>query len=177
MKHTGFRYSMFLVALLILAVAIGLYAYLYLQTSAMVDTVLDNRSVLKTAQDTRLQGAEILQLQTATADRRAQLRTLLVPAEDAVAVIKAIEAVGEQSGAAVTISSINATPPNDTKIGKVSASVSIEGTWRQVLQAVALFETLPYSRRMNALTMRSVNDKDTRWRASFSLVVGTIASK
>jgi hypothetical protein len=177
MKHTGFRYSMFLIALLILAVAVGMYAYLYTHTGAMVNKTLSDRAVLKTAQDTRLQGTEVLQLHATTADERAQIRTLFVPAEDAVAVIKAIETVGEQSGAEVTISSINATPPGDTKIGKVSASVSIDGTWKQVMQAIALFETLPYNRRMNSLTMRSVDGKSSHWRASFNLVVGTIASK
>lgn len=177
MKHTGFRYSIFLIALLVLVVAIGMYVYLYMHTGALVNKILSDRSVLKTAQATRLQGTEVLQLHASTVERRAQLQNFFVPAEDAVGVIQAIEKVGELSGASITISSINATPPNDTKIGRVSSSVAIEGTWRQVMQAITLFETMPYNRRMNSLTMRSVGDKDSHWRASFSLVVSTIATK
>ena len=178
MKHTGFRYSIFLVALIILAVSAAAYAYLYTKTGALIDETLAGRSALKGIQAARLQGTEIIQLEQATADRREELKKFFVPAENAVAVIQAIESIGDLSGATVSISSINATPPTDAaKVGHVSASVDISGTWKQVMQAITLFETLPYDRRMNALSLRSSGGADSLWHANFSLSVGTITTQ
>jgi hypothetical protein len=178
MKHTGFRYSIFLVALTILGVSAIAYGYLYTKTGSLVDETLAARAALKGTQAARLQGTEIIQLQLATAERRADLKKFFVPAENAVAVIQAIESIGDASGASVNISSINATAPTDAdKVGHVSASVDIDGTWKQVMQAIALFETLPYDRSMNALSLRSSGGADPRWHAGFSLTVGTISTK
>ena len=169
---------MFLVALILLSVAVGLYVYLYMQTGTIVEKTLSDRSALRTAQATRVQGSEVVQLQQNTVDSRSKLRTFFVPSEDTVAFIKAVESVQGESGADVSLSALSAVAPTETnKIGRVSATVSVEGSWSQVMKALSLFESMPYDRKMNSLSMRSSGSKEAQWHASFSLVVGTIASK
>ena len=180
MKHTGFRNSMFLIALIILVASIGIYVYLYKATSDEVAKTLTSRNILRNTQSARLQGNQTLDLLSTTADKRMRSTTYFVPADNAVAVIQAIESIGKQSGATVTISSINATNPDDTThVGRVSASVGINGTWKDVLEAIALFETLPYDRSMNQLNLhladKTADSKDSsHWQADFNLSVATL---
>lgn len=180
MKHSGLRSGIFLFALLGLGLAACIYAYLYIETDALVGKTLSDRNVLTNAAAARLQGSEIIQLHAATAERVSRLGSYFVPSENAVAVIQAIESIGASSGAVVNISSINAAPPDETThIGRVSAAVSISGTWKEVTEALALFETLPYDRTMDRLTVRTSGGggkaaAPQSWQADFDLSVGTI---
>jgi hypothetical protein len=82
-----------------------------------------------------------------TAGARARLPGLFVPAGNAVAFIEALESIGPASGAAVSISSINADPLDGAAPGRpgiISADVTAQGSWAAVMRALVLSESLPY---------------------------------
>lgn len=178
MKHPGLKSGIMLLTFAGLLLAAGIYTYLYTQTYSLADATVSDRALLKSSETARLQGKDVVALADQTAADRAALPALFVPAENGVEAIKAIESVGNVSGASVDISSINAADPDSsTGIGRISAAVSIGGTWSQVVQAIRLFETLPYDRTMNQLSLRSLGGKDSRWQADFTLTVATLANK
>ena len=178
MKHSGLRKGILALTIAGLLLASGIYAYMYTQSYALADAVVSDRALLKNSETSRLQGKDIVTLADATSAERAKLPAFFIPAESGVEAIKAIESVGEVSGASVDISSINAADPDESShMGRISAAVSIAGTWRQVTEAIALFETLPYDRTINQLSLRSVGGKDSRWQADFTLAVATLSRK
>ncbi len=180
-RKGNIRNTIMIFSILALLAAGSLYYYFNDVTSGLVDNTLNARSVLATAQAARLQGGDTMKLFDATAERRAKLSTFFVPAENAVAVIQAIESVGDLSGASVDISSIKSTPAIGDKIGQVSASVVIRGAWTNVMQGLELFETLPYQKILNNLVIvtssipgASDKDKTPKWDVSFDIAVPTI---
>jgi hypothetical protein len=176
MKHPTMRKGMIALALLVLALSICIYAYVYTEAASLSDKAVAERDSLHNAELARLSGAETLSLLDSTAAPRAGLGTLFIPAEDAVQAIKTIESIGDASGASVAISSISAADPDaDTHVGKVAASVSIRGTWKQATQAIALFETLPYGRNIRELSLRSLGGEGKEWQAEFSISILTLA--
>ena len=179
MKHPSLRNGIMLVSLAGLLLAGGIYVYLYTQSYALAEAIVSDRGLLKNSETSRLQGKDVIALADQTSAERAKLPLMFVPAENGVEAIKAIESVGDISGASVSISSINAINPDESShVGKISAAVSIAGTWKQVTEAIALFETLPYDRTINQLSLRSLGGgKDSRWQSDFTLTVATFQHK
>lgn len=178
MKHPGIRIGIIVCAVAGLALSACLYAYLYFETGSLTDRAVSDRTLLKNSEAARLQSKDIVALADQTARDRARLPGLFIPAENGVEAIKAIESVGTVSGASVDISSINAADPGDSGMGTISAAVSIGGSWKQVTEALALFETLPYDRTINQLSLRSTGGgKDSRWQADFTLSVTTLTHR
>ncbi len=164
-----------LISFALLAMSTCLYAYLHAETSTLIGKTLAAREALRSAEATKLQGKDIVNLFEGTKDKRKSLRGLFVASENAVAVIQAIESVGDASGASVSISSIKSVPPTDkVRIGHVSAAVVISGAWQDVIRALTLFEDLPYDNSISNLALRYSGD-GRRWQADFDLSVSTIS--
>lgn len=185
MKHPqNIRNAAFLFGTVSFVAAICLYAYMYKASKSLVNSVVNAREIVDTDQTLRTQGKEIVKLHESTTAKRDRLSSFFVPAENAVTVIQAIESIGNSSGATVSISSIKSSQPADPKekIGQVTASVVIGGPWKNVMQALELFETLQYQndiRNVNVNYVGQTEGKDTtrRWQASFDISVATIAAR
>lgn len=181
MSHPrNLRNTILFTSLVVLAASACVYAYLFEETSSLVGKTIAAHEALLSAQASKLQGQEIVSLFDSSSAKRARIKSFFVPSENAVAVIQAIESVGQSSGASVAISSINAVPPVDkSPIGHVSAAVVINGTWTDVMRAVTLFEDLPYDSTMSGLGLRYSGPSEDKtgahhWQAGFSLSVDTI---
>lgn len=159
-----------------------LYRYFGSATDDLIRRTVRARNYVATTQAARLQGKETMKLFEATSERRDRLPDYLIPSESAVDAIRAIESIGETSGAAVEISSIRSSPATAEKLGQVMASVAVKGSWKSVMEAVELFETIQYQKSLNNLRLTLVDrgsEKDrekaaSRWEADFDLVFPTI---
>ncbi|MCX6716201.1 MAG: hypothetical protein NT077_04295 [Candidatus Taylorbacteria bacterium] len=183
MKHPrNTRNIIFLLSIVSLIVAFCLYAYMYQVSNELVDSTISARKIVKDSQTNLVQGKEIIKLHESTAAKRERLSSFFVPAENAVAAIQAIESIGDSSGASVTISSIKTSAPSDTKerIGQVTASVVISGSWGDVMQALELFETLQYQNDIKNVSLNYAGQADgssgggRNWQSNFDISVATI---
>ena len=109
---------------------------------------------------------------------------MFVPADDAVAFIQAMESVGPASSATVAISSINETAADQSKkgsIGSVTAHITVDGSWADVMNAIELFEVLPYKISIDRLTLNTSISAGDRaptaghsWQAAFDITASTL---
>ncbi len=185
MKHPQkLRNTALLFAAASLFVMVGLYAYMYRASESFIDSAINARKIANANQAARAQGKEIIRLHESTAAKRDRLARLFVPAENAVAVIQAIESIGNSSGAAVSISSIKSSQSADPKdrIGQVTASVVISGSWKNVMRALELFETLQYQKSIKNVSVnytgqkKEEKDATRQWQANFDISVATVAT-
>jgi hypothetical protein len=131
----------------VLAIAVSLYVFMYYKTEDMTGAATSSRQAMTAMGQDQSQIKETLSLYQSTAADRARLHSFLVPSGNAVAFIKAIEAVGRSSGAAVSISSISedhADSGAPIGTGDVRAVISAAGSWPDVMKALVLLEMLPY---------------------------------
>lgn len=171
-KSTNMRNTMLIFSVLAFAVSLSLYWYFRNATSEIMAETLAARKMVLDNQISKIQGKELVRISEESRAKRERLNALFVPAENAVSVIQDIEAIGDSSGAAVSISSIKAA-------GQVTAAVSITGLWPDVMQAIELFETLPHQKTIRNLSLNFLEaagpkDSFSRWQASFDISVATI---
>ena len=124
-----------------------LYLYLYSRTSSLVDQAILAKDIVAAEETDKTQGNGIISMYQATAAERANLQGYFVQESDAVAFINAVEEVGNESGATVSISSINADNSVGSStgvVGSITASITAGGSWAEVMRSLALFEALPY---------------------------------
>lgn len=163
-----------------LLLALGLYIYLYEATHSYVVQAIDTNAAVLSSEATRAQGKDIVKLAESTMAERAKITSLFVPAGKEVVFIKALEAVGTDSGSSVTLSSIHADAPEDTSknhIGSISANVTAAGTWSEVMRALELSETFQFKSSLNNVTLSFQGvgaDKVRRWQLAFVITASTL---
>ncbi|MDB5238764.1 MAG: hypothetical protein JWO00_99 [Candidatus Parcubacteria bacterium] len=185
MNHTSpIRYGMLLVSLGALVLSIGLYAYFYHDTLTLTSRAVAARDAAAGEGDRENQGKAIKALASTTADSRARLATLFVPADDAVSFIQDMESIGRTSGATVSIASIGENSTASAakgSVGSINAHITVAGPWSSVMNAVELFEVLPYKIRIDRLILNTSIEAADRskpaarsWQASFDISAATI---
>ena len=180
-KQLSVQNTVLIFSVLALAVAAGLYVYMYESTNELVARTLDARRTLALNETARAQGKEMIKLFDSTKEKRGRLSSYFVPSENAVAAIQAIESIGDASGASVELSSIKANPPADAKgrIGQVTALVMIKGQWKNVMEALELFEALPYQKNirnvsLNGFEAGEAGKRSYRYESSFDISIATV---
>lgn len=184
MKHSSsLRNTILMISIAALLVAAGGYAYLYHESSYFVSKVLNARKIISASELVRLQGKDIVRIYEETASERPKLAETFVNSENAVPFIKAIESVGVSSGATVAITTIRSTQPDPeakdkTTVGYISVSVGVNGTWKEVMRALELFETLPYRTEITRMglevsLMQKGKTVERAWRLSLDIRAAT----
>jgi hypothetical protein len=177
------HFGLLAMAFAALVVSIGLYWYLYHDTLSLTDHTLTARTAAATEVQREKEGLAIKRLASTTETSRPKIVAMFVPADDAVSFIQAMESVGASSGATVSISALSESSPSSAKAvtGSVSARVSINGSWQNVMNALQQFEVLPYSIKINNLNLNvstaASNDKagaPKAWEASFDISAATL---
>jgi len=173
--------TVFLISTVVLVAAIGFYVYLFKTTTGLVDRTLSSRKILSASQATKIQSKEIMNLYSSTVDKRATLSSYFASSEKAVDIIQTIESISDSTPATVVLSSIKTALPtsSEDKIGQVTASVVIRGSWKDMMQAVELFEVLPYVKSIKDVNLNMVEPGETSkairiWQANFDIVISTI---
>jgi len=191
MKHPFSKPVFFIIpSALALVAAVALYAYLYGMVGASADRARLAEDIIGTEQGAQKQSKGLQDEYASTAAARARLPGLFVSAGNAVAFIEALESIGTASGASVSISSISADPldgaaPGTT--GNISADVTAQGSWAEVMRALVLSESLPYQDAIDHIALaggRSNAAGDASkaaWQISYHisalLIAGAVPSK
>lgn len=182
--RTRFRNIVLLSSIAALALSCALYAYLYEETARLVDDTLTARRSIHADESAKLQGKDIMALAARTSADRAALEQSFSSADDPVSAIKAIESIGSAGGASVSISGISSVPPSDKQpIGSISAKVAVAGSWKDVIQAVELFEGLPRASSLDSLSLRYIGQVgqksagERQWAADLSATVYTVSAQ
>ena len=165
-------------------VASCLYIYLYETTSSLADSAVLAKGIVAAEKADLAQGKDVVSMYQSTSADRAKLSGYFVRSDDAVAFINAVESVGPESGATVSISSIGtgaapATSSSTTVTGSLTASISSGGSWTEAMKALALLEALPYDISIDRLSLSASpgggTAKEPTWLLSLSIIADTIA--
>ena len=104
------------------------------------------------------------------ASERAVIRSQFVPADNIVSFINDIEDLNQQIDAEVLIGSVTEVEPNSEGIGSVTMQLQINGSWRSVLQAIALVESFPVVTTLGDISIRA---RDGGWSSNFMITTVT----
>lgn len=175
-NHTSFL----TLAIVISATVAVLYVYMLYATLASVRQANLARDIVRAEQLDQSQAKSLSDLASSTATSRARLTSFLVPADDIVVFITALESLGPQSGSTVSLASIDAdslTGAPAGTIGVARAHVSAHGPWSSVTRVLALAQRLPYAVsvdhvQLNASGMDSAAKRT--WDLSFDIQAATI---
>lgn len=107
-------------------------------------------------------------------EERAVVSNQFVPADDVVRFINRIENLNAQISANLVIGSVTEDAPNAEGIGAIHMQLQAIGAWQDVLQAIALIESLPVATQVGNITLRA---GDAGWTSTFSITTATRATE
>ena len=171
-------------ALAVAAVVAALYGYMRYAIGSSVSRAILAREIVRLKDADKSRADEVMQLYQSTAADRARLSGFFIPADDVVSFIEAVEAIGPQSGAALTLSSIGADAPSKPApgaFGSARAKVEAHGSWQAVMKALKLAESLPYditidNVRLDGSLQPSGRGTIHSWSLSYDLSASLVAS-
>lgn len=184
MKNIGkIRSLTVLIIVAVFAACLGVYYFISNETSRYTDKTLSARKVIRAAEAARAQSKDIQALYDKSVEARKGITNFFIPSDSAVTALQTIESVGSTSNAVVTISSPKEVLPDGKSgdpTGRISADVSVTGTWKDVIKAFQLFETLPYETTIDnvSFTSSNISKSDSemmkRWQVSFKISIMTL---
>jgi hypothetical protein len=139
MKHHHTHIPFLILAIAVIVVAGSLYIYMFYASAASVDRANIARAVVLREKADQSQEKSLVAAASTTESDRARLASFFVPADDAVSFITALESIGLQSGAQVSIASISSDSLS------VQAHIDAHGSWSSVMRALSLAERMPYA--------------------------------
>lgn len=178
MNHTRAHISLLILAVAVLAVVVAVNLYMRQKVGISVDHAVLARDIVVAEQQNVSNEQGLGQVYQATVDARARLRSLFIPSTAAVQLIEALEGIGTQTGADVSLSSISADNLDASAsgtVGSVSARVSAEGSWSSVMRSLKLVENLPYPVTVSQVALSSGGTPAKRvWQVSFAVTAPII---
>ena len=184
MKHTT-SHILFLILAISVTILVGaIYWYMSYAINVSISRAAMARSAIDTDLSNKNRQQTFLNTYNDTAADRARLSGFFIPANRVVTFIEVVENLSQQSGAKVSLVSVNADNldglPSGTQ-GIVRASVSAIGSWSSVMRALKLAESLPYKISVSNVNLAtsgggsSSTKAETRiWSVNFDLVVATM---
>ena len=182
MIHHHSRNALLILALSTTAVVCALYVYVFRAIEISAKSALTAREAVRYEEFSKNQRKNITAVHESTIHDRSRLGSLFVSDDQTVAFIEMLESLGQNTGATVALTSIDATDLQGSlanSLGRVNAHVDISGSWSSVMRTLILAEILPYKSSINSVNLESsgtAGDKDpkTLWHASFNLTAATI---
>lgn len=179
------HFTLFIFAFLVTLLTLGIYVYMYLTVDLSLAKIAKNQSLVNSSKLTSSREANFIEVYEKTAAKWQKMRNLFVESDKVVNFIETIEALDSESGAKVSIASIDAdnldNAPAD-KIGYLRLRINAQGSWSSVMKALVLTENLPYKVTINNIQANRSdisNGKNTSsnyWNLSFGLQVAMISS-
>ena len=163
MKPQAPHYFALIIAILIFAASV--FAYIFIYHSVTVQTGKTAQAIqnVHTQQMTATNEQKLNDLLNTTENQRLTLGTFMLSSNATVQFIEKVESVGAQSGSKVLLVSISA----DTDI--LHAHVSAVGGWPNVMRAIHIVESLPYSIIID--NVRVGGDDSGKWTVGFDIAV------
>ncbi|MDE2040975.1 MAG: hypothetical protein KGI59_01115 [Patescibacteria group bacterium] len=180
MKNFGHT-ILLLIALSTVCVVGGAYVYMLTTTNAALTNSAGLRDQIASAEANKTREQTFMQLYQGTAAQWSVLPNYFVPADNVLAFIEAVEAIGTEVGATTTISSISADQldkaPAGT-LGNVSVHIDSQASWPTAMRILELSELLPYKVNVDnvSLTAQFAPSKSAKhtWKLSFDLAAKEI---
>lgn len=173
MNHTRAHISLLILAVVVLMVVVAVNIYMRQKVGVSVDHAVLARNIVIAEQANAASDQNLSQIYQSTVGLRARLQGLFIPSDSAVQLIEALESIGSETGAAITLGSISADNLDAAAsgtVGSVGASVSAEGSWAAVMQSLKLVENLPYPVTVSSVALSSGGPSTKRvWQASFDV--------
>ena len=150
----------FIIALVMVLVSIGIYSYTYFDIYRKSDSVT---TLGKSIADANTESERVKKMTTVIKDVEPYIekaQKIVLPADGIVTLIESIENLEVQTGANVTILSINS-PEHKDKIEKGAKiefaptvlSISANGSWTSIYKVLGLLENLPYQSSLNKVRL------------------------
>lgn len=162
------------ISFLLLAGALGAYAFWYLMVSAASTKVATLENTLAVKVD---ESAQILSARRTLAALQAEniiFENYFVNEEDIVPFLEVLEGAGNELGATVEVVSVSKEGgPEGTRL---SVAVSIEGSFEGVMKTLGVIEHGPFDITTSGLTLSHLpggEETPPRWSASVTFSVGT----
>lgn len=175
MKHHHSHIALLIIAASVTLFVYALYGYMHSTVASSLDRVLAGRSSIAQQESSLNQENSLTLLHESTAQDRSKLRSFFVPDNETVSFIEAVEALGANTGATITLSSIDADNLENEKagsIGHIRAHVDVTGSWAAVMKTLKLAEVSPYGVSVSKVRVDSSGGVDAKagqrgWKASF----------
>lgn len=172
MNHTRAHISLLILALAVLSVVIAVNFYMHQKVGISVDHAVLAHDIVIAEQQNANSEQDLSQVYQTTVDARARLHSLFIPSDSAVQFIEALEGIGSQTGANVsltTISADNLDSAGPGTIGTIDAHVSVSGPWQSVMRSLELIENLAYPVTVGTVTLVSNGSSKGGWQATFDV--------
>jgi hypothetical protein len=175
MNHARAHTSLLVLAITVLLVVIAVNFYMRQKVSVSVDHAVLARDIVLAEQQNVANEEGLSQIYKSTADARSRLRSLFIPSDKAVALIEALEGIGTQTGATISLASIaadnlDASAPGS--VGSVNVQMSVRGSWPAAMRTLKLVETLPYPISIGTVSLASSGagpSSKREWQISFGI--------
>lgn len=157
-----------LIILGIVTLSITSFGYWFSYKTIMDQVINYSLSIqkLEIDKDNVKQEQKLLDIDSATADRRGVLSSYFVSEDKILDFIKSIESIEKDSSAEITLSSIVSEQIASTT-GHVKLHVSSSGDWANVNKSLVLIENLPYSIHIDSVSLSMSDAK--KWNMSLDI--------
>ncbi len=148
MKRPHSHIPLLILAIVVTLVVGALYAYMFRATSVAVMRAGDARDIVASEQSDQVQAKGLAALVASTAGDRDRLTSFFVSSDSIVSFITALEALGPQSGSALSIAAIDTDTPANAAPGAtahVHAHIDAHGPWSSVMRLLALAQRMEYA--------------------------------
>lgn len=160
--------ELLVIALVLNAAVIGLYAFLFLEVKRKNEHVsrLVNEIETQSVEERTLASVKSLVVETASA--REQLKRFFVERGGSVAFIELLESTARTAGAKLTIHSVaeeDVAGVPDVKSLKLS--LAADGSWQSAIRFLGMLEYLPYQVAVEDVSLRT--NESGRWVLKLAL--------
>lgn len=163
----------------ICAVAVGIYAFLYIQiknTNEHVSIVQNEAE----AQEIENNGQQSLEdILNNTKEDREKIASIVLSDDKVVDFLESVEALGPLTNTTVTTASVNVNDATGKDTGFLTLQMNVAGSWQNVLQFASLIENMPYQITITDASFTGEVQKSTdkkksqsvKWRAQLNVSV------
>ena len=169
--------ALLIFAALVTAVVMSAYGYMHGAVALSAKHAIDARDLVIAGRSDKSRQQDIVELYQSTAESRARIGGLFIPADQPVTFIESVESLGVQAGSSVALSAISADSLDGAAagtIGDAHVHLDAHGSWASVMRTLMLAEVLPYKTQIDQIHldestsgdgMKAVHD----WRLSFDV--------
>ena len=154
------HYLLLILSILAVLVAVAAYIFMYKDAikKAEAESILE--SDVSAASKQTVDNKNMSATYESTAASRALLPEFLVSSDDAVPFIDAVEDVGQTTGAKVSISTLSSSATSGSSNQTITATISVTGTWANVMRAVEMIENMPYAVSVKSISIDVLSSTD-----------------
>lgn len=172
-KHTA-AFSALIIATLVALIALGSGALMFYEIKVISTEAQIDKEELGEASRREQLLRSLSRTYAETGRERERLASLFVPPGETAAFIEAVERLARRAEVSLQVSEVAVEPSviSGDALEEVRLSLSLGGSWQEIMSFVEALETAPYSTRLGALSLRYDADVERGgWSANVSFSV------